>query len=363
MVAPPSSANKIFVDPKRVLLIRADANVAIGTGHVMRCLALAQAWQDAGGRAVFAMAETTSSLSSRLRSERVEVATIECQPAGPGDARRVAQFAQEYGADWVVVDGYHFDNGYCRELKSAGLKFLVVDDAGFNGECVADFVLNSNSDAAKFMYPECKPQTRLLLGTHYALLRREFGNWREWKRETDSSVRNLLVTMGGSDPDNLTALVIQALELLKTQGIQATVVAGGSNPRLGTLRQEVAKVRASMRLQDSVLNMPELMAQADIAIIAGGGTLWEMMYMSCPVLSFGRTPMQRRILEDLHQRGMIRHLGDPQSGTASNLAQAIDELATSQSQRAKMATLGRQQVDGIGARRVCEILASSNQIP
>ena len=119
-------------------------------------------------------------------------------------------------------------------------------------------------------------------------------------------------------------------------------------------------MRTSLRLQDSVSNMPDLMAQADMAIIAGGGTLWELMYMSCPVLSFGRTPMQRRILDDLHQRGVIQHLGDPQLGSASNLAQVIDELAASQSQRAKMAMLGRQQVDGAGARRVCNVLASSN---
>jgi UDP-2,4-diacetamido-2,4,6-trideoxy-beta-L-altropyranose hydrolase len=360
LVAIPRSTDKTVVDPHRALLIRADANVAIGTGHVMRCLALAQAWQDVGGRAVFAMAETTPSLSSRLRSESMEVATIECQPAGRGDARRVAEFAQEYGADWVVVDGYHFDNSYGRELKSAGLKFLVVDDAGFNGECIADFVLNSNADAAEFMYPECKPQTRLLLGTRYVLLRREFEKWREWKRETDSRAKNLLVTMGGSDPDNLTAFVIQALEQVKTEGLQATVIAGGSNPHLGILREEVLRMRTSLRLQDSVSNMPDLMAQADMAIIAGGGTLWELMYMSCPVLSFGRTPMQRRILDDLHQRGVIQHLGDPQLGSASNLAQVIDELAASQSQRAKMAMLGRQQVDGAGARRVCNVLASSN---
>src|SRR5438445_13504461 len=104
------------------LIIRADASIAIATGHVMRCLALAQAWQDAGGNVVFAMAESTPAIDRRLRSEGVEIEQLEVSPNSVQDAREVATLACHRQATWIVVDGYRFDSDYQRNLKNAGLK-------------------------------------------------------------------------------------------------------------------------------------------------------------------------------------------------------------------------------------------------
>jgi UDP-2,4-diacetamido-2,4,6-trideoxy-beta-L-altropyranose hydrolase len=353
-------ANEVAVNRKATLLLRADASVAAGTGHVMRCLALAQAWQNAGGRAVFAMAETTAAVRARLASESVEVVPIGVQAAGRDDARRVTEWARHYRADWVVIDGYFFDPAYVLELKSAGLKVLLIDDEGLDRPCGADLILNQNFNATRNMYPQREDRTRLLLGMRYVLLRNEFLAWRDFRREPSPTARKILVTMGGSDPDNLTGLVIQALSMVTTEGVEATVVAGGSNPHLDFLGREASRSRAAIQLQHSCSNMPELMARADLAIIAAGGTLWELLYMSCPVLSFGRTPVQQRILGALHERGIVQHLGDPRHVVPSALALAIDQLAASPARRAKMAELGRQQIDGEGARRVCELLAEGN---
>jgi len=166
--------------------------------------------------------------------------------------------------------------------------------------------------------------------------------------------------MGGSDPDNLTLLAMRALRLVKVPSWQATVVAGGSNPHLKILRAETQSSGAKVTLREAVSNMPELMAQSDLAIIAAGGTLWELLSMACPVLSFGRDPVQRRILDDLQRKGIVKHLGDPAGAKPAVVAEAIDALADDPQRRAKMARVGRQQVDGAGARRVCELLVSRN---
>ncbi len=338
------------------LLVRTDASVAVGTGHVMRCLALAQAWQDAGGRAVFAMAESTPALASRLRLENIEVLSISAPAASEEDAYQVKRLARDYGATWVVVDGYRFEVGYQRELKSAGFKLLVLDDAGV-AESPADLILNQNSNAIETMYAQRADYNRLLLGTRYVLLRREFRAWRNRKRGVASTAGRLLITMGGSDPDNVTRLAIQALCMVKTGQLRSTVVAGGSNPNFEPLQKAALDLGDRIEITKTASNMPELMAQADMAVIAAGGTLWELLYMLCPVLSFARNTVQGNILADLHRRGIVQYLGDPRNADPVSLAAVIDELAASSERRAKMATLGRQEVDGEGAQRVCELIA------
>jgi len=344
------------------LLFRCDASVAMGTGHVMRCLALAQAWQDAGGRAVFAMADAPAGVRARVLNEGVEVAPVEIPAASYDDARRVKDLARHFRADWVVLDGYHFDAGYQHELKSRGPKVLLMDDegfveAGFVEPSPVDLILNQNCNATESMYAQREPYSRLLLGTQYALLRREFAEWQPWKRETSPTARHLLITMGGSDPDDLTGLVMKALSLVKAEGLRSTVVVGASNPNFDG-RQRLALAGERIRLQEPVSNMPQLMAEADMAIIAAGGTLWELLYMSCPVLSFARNAVQGRILDELCRSGVVQTLGDPIQVELATLALAIDQLAMSPQRRASMSKLGRRQVDGEGARRVCEILAA-----
>ncbi|MGH9553067.1 MAG: PseG/SpsG family protein, partial [Terriglobales bacterium] len=195
--------------PNGTLIIRADASIAMGTGHVMRCLALAQAWQDQsgheqGGQCVFAMAETTAGCEERLRTEKVAVAAVAAIPGTLQDAAQLAELALARNASWIVVDGYQFDVRYQSHLKAAGLKVLVVDDTGHAGAYVADLVLDQNAHATKDFYQRRESYSQLLLGPRYALLRREFKSWREWKREIAPIARKVLVTVGGTDPDNLT---------------------------------------------------------------------------------------------------------------------------------------------------------------
>ena len=220
------------------LLFRTDASLTMGTGHVMRCVALAQAWQDAGGRAVFAMAETTTGIQARLAAESCEVRSVSCVAGTEQDSAQTIALARELAAEWIVVDGYQFNADYQRALKAAGFKVLFLDDYGHAAHYSADLVLNQNAYADEKMYDARESYTRLLLGPSYCLLRREFTSWRGWKREIAPIGRKVLVTMGGSDPDNFTATVIEGLRSLPN--IEATVVVGGSNPHIESLQRMTA---------------------------------------------------------------------------------------------------------------------------
>src|ERR1700678_3495100 len=102
----------------------------MGTGHAMRCLALAQAWQDAGGQCVFAMAESTPAVVRRLKEERIEVEHLKISPATAEDAKQTRHIASKTNAAWVAVDGYQFGADYQSAIKQSACKLLFVDDNG-----------------------------------------------------------------------------------------------------------------------------------------------------------------------------------------------------------------------------------------
>ena len=340
------------------LLFRADASVAIGTGHVMRCLALAQAWQDAGGHALFAMAESTPALQEKLSSESCAVFSI---PVGSGtqeDARSTAALASEHSASWVVVDGYQFSAEYQRALKTAGHKLLFIDDYGHAAHYYADLVLNQNLLTDETLYRNREPQTSLLLGPRYCMLRREFRAWREWKREIRETGSRVLVTMGGSDPENLTAKAIEAFSLVQDEQLEATVVVGGSNPRLELLQRLAGQANHKIVVRSDVSNIAEWMAWADVAISAAGSTCWELCWLSLPALLVDVADNQTGVARELDRRGCALHLGSSRQVSAVDIAGPLTRLLRSVDERRSLARRSHELVDGEGAARVVSALRS-----
>src|SRR5206468_1255690 len=164
------------------LIIRADATAAIGHGRVMRCLALAQSWQDRGGECVFAMAEPIPEMKARLGAEGFEVIPLTVMPGSSDEAAQLAELARVRDASWVVVDGYQFRAEYHRALNGAGARLLVIDDSGLAGSYCSDLVLDPNAGSRESFFARRAPHTELLIGSPYAMLRCEFTRCREWKR-------------------------------------------------------------------------------------------------------------------------------------------------------------------------------------
>ena len=157
------------------LLFRADASSAIGMGHAMRCLALAETYSaTAGGRSVFLMARPLPAFTERAGGAGAEVRALAAPPGSAGDVNETLATAADLGTDWLVLDGYQFDGAFQAALVDAGHRVLALDDHGHAGRYHAELVLNQNAGADPALYREREPATRLLLGPKYALLREEF---------------------------------------------------------------------------------------------------------------------------------------------------------------------------------------------
>ena len=334
-------------------LIRADASAAIGTGHVMRCLALTQACQDEGGAATFAMSEVPAAIEQRLVSEGFEIAHIAATPGSLDDAKATVELARKVRTSWLVIDGDRFDVSFLNHVKSCGVRTLLIDDFAKRDRFSADTILNPNIGASEASYGRDSCTTRtatLLLGESYIPLRREFLLC-QGSRSFPDRAHKILVTFGGSDPEDLTRQVIAALAPLT--GYEMTVVAG---PACASPQEESALRSSHVRVLSNPANMPELMADSDIAIVAAGGTLWELLYMGCAVLSYSRNPIQARVVEELSEKGIIRNLHATRNSDGGRLPAEVEAVAASKELRQRMATTGRRVVDGRGARRVLQAL-------
>jgi UDP-2,4-diacetamido-2,4,6-trideoxy-beta-L-altropyranose hydrolase len=334
-----------------MMVLRADGGAAIGSGHVMRCLALAHAWHDAGGAVALVSAGLSGELRYRLTQEYMTLIDLDQVPGSVLDAEATAQHALRAGAQWLVADGYGFGAEYQRVIKQAGLKLLVLDDYGHAEHYYADIVLNQNLDADRSLYNACEPATRLLLGTTYALLRREFVRQANRPRSIPQIARNVLVNFGGSDPHDLAARTIRAIRTIEEPVLETTVVAGDDQ-----LQERLAPLAGDgpqrIEVLGHVSEMPELMASADLAIAAAGGSSWERALLRLPSLVVIAAENQRSIARALNRVGAAAELGWWSDLRDDGLADSIRETALNEPLRRRQSEAAGRLVDGLGAGRV-----------
>ena len=159
---------------RAALVLRADADHRIGTGHVMRGLALGQAWQDRFSTVHVANACMPPSLVDRLEANGFVVHLMGIEPGSHKDAAATLEIARQVGAEWIAADGYVFGEDFQQAIHASDRRLLLVDDYGHQPKYCADLLLNQNLGAAETLYSEIAPHTRLLLGTPFAMLRRQF---------------------------------------------------------------------------------------------------------------------------------------------------------------------------------------------
>jgi UDP-2,4-diacetamido-2,4,6-trideoxy-beta-L-altropyranose hydrolase len=345
-----------------LIVFRADASPQIGTGHVMRCLALGQSCRKVGERPVFVMCTVTPTMRDRLDSEGFEVKILDCVPGSIDDAKQTVEASNDVSALWIVVDGYHFDRTYQRSIKELGKKLLLIDDNGCASHYYADIVLNQNIFASENLYSKREHYTSLLLGTRYALLREEFLVWQGWKRKIPEFAQNILVTLGGSDPENVTRKVYDAILQLKFNRLNVIIVAA-NNRYSDQMKHLTDESKVNMEFRSNVEKMSDLMAWADVAISAGGTSTWELAFMGLPMITIAIADNQCQIVEELSKDGVAVNAGWHKDVTPSMIAENISDLICDSKKRSEMSQRAQALVDGNGAAWVLKSLmcVSSSQ--
>jgi UDP-2,4-diacetamido-2,4,6-trideoxy-beta-L-altropyranose hydrolase len=334
------------------LIVCADAHAAIGTGHVMRSLALATAWQQAGGQATFLSHCPLVSLRERIVAAGAALRSLDAPLADPQRlAGEVAKVETRSQRPWVVLDGYHFDSACHAAIRRLGVRLLVVDDLAHLPRYHAELVLNQNLGAEQMVYA-CDPDTRLLCGCRYVLLRGEFRPWRRWQRPTPPLARKVLVTLGGSDPRNVLPRLLEGAVRTEIPDLQIRVVIGAANAHAAEIRPWANDCRARLEVLTDVPDMAQQMAWADVALSAAGTTCWELAFMQLPSLVTILVDNQQNAAQRLHEAGAAVNLGAADRLAADAVAEALTGICRDADRRRQQSREGRRLVDGEGLDRL-----------
>jgi UDP-2,4-diacetamido-2,4,6-trideoxy-beta-L-altropyranose hydrolase len=343
----------------RLLILRADASTASGTGHMMRVLALAQAWRDQGGRGRWLAATGPDDLLARIEREEIAIHRLSTT-AGDEDAECVRDALLRDPSAIGVLDGEAFDSEYLDVLTGVAQRVLLIDDMAERARYPVGFVLNQNAHADRAEYP-ADSASRFLLGLRYVLLRREFATSPP-ARTIPAIARHLLVTFGGADPTRMTSRTVRALRRLPAalrKGLIVRVIVGAANPNGSVIAAMISDPDIGIRIEvnRSVTDMPSHMAWADLAITSGGSTVWELAKTGCPSIVIETTPVEQLLASGLARARLFARLGPEARLDEQTLADEIAARVEDVAWRTEMSALGMRLVDGDGARRVVEVLA------
>ena len=339
------------------LYIRTDANGKIGAGHIMRCIALAQAWQYQGGEVTFISCCENDPIRERITQEGFSFVSIVRPHPHSSDLTQTLNIIEskrpnDPSSVWLVLDGYHFTPEYQKAIRDTGNYLLVIDDMNHLPQYHANILLNQNIHAPDLNY-HCDEDTALLLGTRYVLLRREFLKYRGFKRQIPDQAKNILVTLGGADPDNVTLKVIEALKLLDYPEIEVKIIIGPANPHQNLLSQTLFSSFSAFELLINPPDMPELMAWADLAISAAGSTCWELAFMQLPFVAIVAAENQCQSAQKLANR-LVTVFNVADNMFIKNIVHSLKYLLNNKIIREKLSGSIQNLIDGAGVNRTMQ---------
>ena len=334
------------------LLIRCEASAVLGTGHVLRCLALAHEWMRRGGRAVFAMVEPEAAMADRVRAAGASIEMLPVTPGSSADAVATAALAQRLGARWVILDGPMFGVGWDAAWPGEA-RLLRIDDNGLARPFRADLLLNQNLGATATDYPAKTGPCHLLLGPEYALVRPEFA---EAAARGATRGSRIVVTLGGSDPACATERVLAALLQPETRCVEADFIVGAANPRQAALTVAIDAHAPRLQAVVAPADLPARFARAPLAVTAGGTTLYELALLHTPMLLLCTADNQRRTCEKFAAAGAAQFAGWHAAVAPTELARMLAAMLTDGPRCAAFAASAGRLVDGRGASRVVEAM-------
>jgi UDP-2,4-diacetamido-2,4,6-trideoxy-beta-L-altropyranose hydrolase len=359
------------------IVFRTDASICIGTGHVMRCLTLADFLTRHGHECLFVCRDHVGNLGELIKEKGYRLKLLHMPQnyssvenvSGDGysewlglpwedDASQSLDAIKTFNPDWLIVDHYALDAKWERLMSAVVSNIFVIDDlANRNHECA--LLLDQNlgrrfSDYDGLVTHNC----RRLIGPKYAMLRPEFSQLRTkcLQRRKSARLKRMLVSFGGVDIENVTGQVLDVLGSSSLpENIQLDIIMGGFAPSLDSVIRQAKSLPFNASVSVNVMDMADRMCMADLSIGAAGTTSWERCCMGLPTIAIVLAENQRAIGNALTEKGAGILLDV--NRIAEDLNGAIENFVVSDSELLRFANSAADVCDGKGVSRVAAIMS------
>jgi UDP-2,4-diacetamido-2,4,6-trideoxy-beta-L-altropyranose hydrolase len=339
------------------VVFRTDAGLSTGSGHLMRCLALALALKTRNAEVSFICADSPGFNPSLISEMGFALHVIPVLPS-KDDAEQSLRIVKQLRPDWLVVDHYGLGIEWERALRACVPRLMAIEDLA-NRPHHAEILLDQNlrADCGRGYEPLLPERCNRLLGPGYALLRPQFAATRVLCKPRSRIPPRLLLFMGGGDEHNVT---LGVLKLLQESALQLAVetVVGQSHPAREDIENFCKEQGWGYHCQ--IADMASLMAECDLAIGAGGISSWERCALGLPALLITLAGNQAENAVMLERTGAAISLGwwnRLDSGKIREVLDALDAERLSAMSQAAFAL-----VDGMGAQRVAEFMLDENML-
>ncbi len=358
-------------------IFRVDSSLEIGSGHVVRCLTLAEELRKRMVECTFVCREFPGNIHGQIERKGFEVRMLGCnggtrehaerfanhlkwlKDCWETDAMQTAEFLKaRKDVDLLVIDNYSLDCRWERTVRAYVGRVFVIDDlADRDHRC--DLLLDQNLrrdnglEYEKLVGEGC----RVLNGPQYALLRPEFKKLRKKLKKRTGEIRKILIFFGGMDLPNLTGRVLEAIKDLANRDLEVDVVVGGTNPHRKIIKEK-CRNNDHISYHCQVPYIAELMARADLFIGSAGTSTWERCCVGLPGIVITFAPNQEATARILADKGVIIYLGDQGAVEPSGVREAVRFLLDERERVKKMSAEALKLVDGRGVERVIDCLWS-----
>ena len=354
------------------IIFRVDASKKIGSGHVMRCVTLAEMICRYKNVTVEFISRAHSGNMNDLIRQRGFKVHILKEPEKLVENKRLEGYdqwlgvTQEYDAeetihiisdskiDWIVVDHYALDNVWENKLRPYVSNIMVIDDLA-NRRHNCDLLLDQNYIHDNNRYNRLlSSDTIRLLGPKYVLLRKEFVQ-NNINRRQNKTTKRVFLFFGSVDQDNLTKLALKALTQPKLKHLLVDVVIGSANPHQSELAKEVKK-HPNMKLYVQIDNIAKLMSKADLSLGAGGATTWERMAIGLPSIVITIADNQLAFTKDLDKDGYINWIGNVDQQNEQTIYNALLKAINNNNQLQEQSLKCKELVNVKGVEIVTKLL-------
>ena len=346
----------------RKLMIRADANAVIASGHVQRCLSIADAFDKRDVEVVFIFSDGEAEKVIEGKGYRTIILENDYRQKDT-EVPDILKLIEREKADGILVDSYEITDYYISEIaKRCALAYIAtMKEIDFKGNLLINYTQYKKQSYFQQKYGDIARQGFLLQGEKYVPLRREFQKIPLRKRRR---IERILITTGASDPNDIVEDILTACtQSEELANLKYTVVVGkyfGNADKL----EELKRAHAQVRLEYDVKNMSELMKTHDAAISAGGTTLFEVCACGLPTISIALADNQLTMTEYFKDRGVIPCAGDVRQDRKWVIANIINQILYWQNHIGEV-NIGIEKmqmlVDGMGAERIAAKLLEMMQ--